>query len=121
MPLHESGAEESTVFILKDLRKIKMVDGDMRLNPYKHDRKWSRISQNSQKNKLIFSGKEADKIASKCWAVSTSVYDRSVAGHSIAIKEQKCTVQYQFIYEIVVVFQSFWVDLSSSIYTMWYQ
>ena len=37
------------------------------------------------------------------------------------IKEQTYTVQYQFIYEIVVVFQSFWVDLSSSIYTMWYQ
>ena len=41
--------------------------------PTNNDRKWSRISQNSQKSKLIFSGKEADKIASKCWAVSTSV------------------------------------------------
>jgi hypothetical protein len=44
--LHESGAEESTVFILKYLRKIKVVDGGMGLNPYEHDRKWSRISQN---------------------------------------------------------------------------
>lgn len=44
--LHESGAEESTVFVLQDLRKIKVVEGDMRLNPYRHDRKWSRISQN---------------------------------------------------------------------------
>ena len=73
MPLHEYGAEESTVLILKDLRKIKMVDGDMRLNPYKHDRKWSRISQNRQKSKLIFTGKEGDRTESKCWGVITSV------------------------------------------------
>jgi hypothetical protein len=39
----------------------------------------------------------------------------------ITKKEQTYTVEYQFVYEIVVVFQSFWVDLSSSIYTMWYQ
>jgi hypothetical protein len=32
--LHESGAEESIIFILKDLGEIKMVDGGVRLNAY---------------------------------------------------------------------------------------
>ena len=43
--LHKSGAEKSAIFILKDLRKIEMVDGGMRLNPY---REWSQFVQRCQ-------------------------------------------------------------------------
>ena len=56
--LHESGADKSTVFILNDLRKIEMIDGGMRMNPYIHDRKnGASLFRNERIASQFFSGK----------------------------------------------------------------